>query len=884
MKNEQRKAILIGNSTFAAAQGGLRSLRCPGRDVQEMYGVLSDPERGGYEVEVACEQTSSEVFGQIDRLLLESSKEDLILIYYTGHGLIDSNGSLFLATANTNPSLMRSTALPIGWVLDCVKSSLCQRFVLILDCCYSGAVSQQGFDHFVADPVHTTPVADPVHANLQGFSDRIAEGVGKFILTASTAIQRSYEAADGTSVFTHHLLAGLRTGEADLNRDGFVSAGELYAYLKTAMQREDKQEPACWGTGAANALVISHAPEGGSKGLRQRIALRLAKDGARLPEAIASAAAAMSDLSADELRQRSTGTIGLLLSWAQNEIETDELIERWERLRPVLPGTDRKANFRREDRWGVVREARGPVMDLGMPTYLLDSSYHFLDWNPAFDEVVARPFGLCRSQHAKDFIDRLENAAQVNARSKEVFRPGQPPLVDMETLKIRTLEFGLVTVQKIATQIPAMTERDILWCVTLNIQEAEKSDELWAAIRNRLNAEVNWSKYAVLYDRMLAPFDEYHRLVRQVTAMVGDARCCADLAAGTGNGTLELLQGHPERMVWALEANEFMLERLRTKTEAADFSQRTCIFKGDLMVSLQEFTEYFDAAIMINALYAIEERQRCLLGIYSALKPGAVLALSTSTKQTDVGQLFTAIRKTLAGKPARDGHTLLDELGPIVDEAYQRHLAMDELIHHDSQRDVVEYLETAGFQVEEVIPGAYCGAVVIVKARKPWKVVSPPAALPSLSRSEVKPPAQIFISYSHADKPWLTKMRTFLAPLADKKLIEIWDDSDIKPGHDWRKKIDQSLDRANVAVLLVSAEFLSSKFIKDEELPVIIQAANAGVVKLIWVLVSECLWNVTDLKDKQAAFPVTNPLDTLTEGECNRALTQIAKRISECLG
>lgn len=872
---EKRKALLIGNSQFPSSNGGFSPLRCSPEDVSGMKEVLTDPERGNFEVKVICEQSNSQVFGEVESLLNESDKEDLILIYYSGHGQIDNRGKLHLATSNTKPSLLKSTSLPIDWVLDCVKGSACQRFVLILDCCYSGAVRQQDFEEFDSNAVDST---------LRDFSERIAPGVGKFILTATTAITRAQEReGERFSTFTKHLLQGLQSGDADANEDGFITAGELFDYLKQALHQENGPEPARWTMGAASALVISHAPSPDGREWRKRLSRRLQQEGALLPASISATAKSLTNLSPEELRQRHTGTTGLLMSWAQRQIETAELIDRWERLKPVLPGTDQKSEFRREDRWSTVRQARQPVMDLGLPTYLLDSGYHFLDWNPAFDEVIAKPLGLCRGQHAKDFVDRFENAQEVNARAKVVFKPGDAPLVDVETLRLRTPEFGLVEWRKIAAQIPTGTGRNILWCVTLNLAYAEAAEALWAAIQKRLSAEVNWSKYAVLYDQMLEPFDAYGALVRQVTSMVGDALCCADLAAGTGNGTLELLRATPRRKVWALEANEFMLERLRTKTEAAQLGHRTNIFKGDLLLSLQEFNDYFDAAVMINALYAIEDRQRCLLGVFRALKPGGVLALSTSTVATDLDKLFSAIRSTLAAKPGHHGGTLLDDLAPVVDEALKRHLAMESWIHHDSQQDVLGYVETAGFIVEEMIPSAYCDAVMIVKARKPMKAAQPQPLPPAVRPPTPTPAVPIFISYSQKEPQWLKRIQTVLQPLTDNASVRVWADTDIETGTDWDKTINLALEEARVAILLVSPAFLASKFIKERELPRFVEAAKAGRLKLFWVLISDCLWEETVLGTVQSALPTDVPLDTLADGVCAQSINKLARAVARSL-
>src|SRR5215831_15628497 len=133
---DYKRAILVGNSKFASLPG----LRCPGEDVEAMKQVLTDENICWFSpVYALLDAPHNEIFTRINEVLRDADKEDLVLIYYSGHGLLDNRGRLYLAASNTDPSLLHATAVSVSAIHDCLSQSRCQRFVLILDCCYAGA-------------------------------------------------------------------------------------------------------------------------------------------------------------------------------------------------------------------------------------------------------------------------------------------------------------------------------------------------------------------------------------------------------------------------------------------------------------------------------------------------------------------------------------------------------------------------------------------------------------------------------------------------------------------------------------------------------------------------------------------------------------------------
>ena len=140
----------------------------------------------------------------------------------------------------------------------------------------------------------------------------------------------------------------------------------------------------------------------------------------------------------------------------------------------------------------------------------------------------------------------------------------------------------------------------------------------------------------------------------------------------------------------------------------------------------------------------------------------------------------------------------------------------------------------------------------------------------------------VFISYSHRDTKWLTKLQTMLAPMVHGGL-KIWSDEQIKPGALWRDEIKMALADAKVAVLLVTPNFLASDFITNKELPHLLKAAEEEGLIILWIPIGHSLYEYTAIEKYQAVHPPARPLSALKPAEANAALVAICKAIAEAM-
>ncbi|MBB5806909.1 chaperonin GroEL [Saccharothrix ecbatanensis] len=250
-----RYALLVATGEYEDVR--LSRLRAPEQDVERLAAVLEDPDVGGFtSVEVLRDRADHEIRRAVEEVLAARGPDDLVLLYFSCHGLTTPARRLYFAASNTVQDRPAGTAIPRSFLNEQLEDCRASGRILVLDCCFSGAFVE-GFkasaDAAVIDDV----------------------GTGYVVMTASNAYEYAFEQdslsldAPLASLFTDVLIEGLTSGAADLDGDGWIDVNELFTYAQGEVRvRRPDQTPQFFAHGSSQPLRIART--GGAPGRRVR--------------------------------------------------------------------------------------------------------------------------------------------------------------------------------------------------------------------------------------------------------------------------------------------------------------------------------------------------------------------------------------------------------------------------------------------------------------------------------------------------------------------------------------------------------------------------------------------------------------------------------------
>ena len=110
----------------------------------------------------------------------------------------------------------------------------------------------------------------------------------------------------------------------------------------------------------------------------------------------------------------------------------------------------------------------------------------------------------------------------------------------------------------------------------------------------------------------------------------------------------------------------------------------------------------------------------------------------------------------------------------------------------------------------------------------------------------------LFISYAHRDEELKAQLDKHLTPLKLQKVIDKWSDRQIAGGQDWAHQIDSNLKSADIILLLVSPDFVSSEYCAGIELREAMKRYHNGDAVVVPVILEPCDWKWLDFGKLQA--------------------------------
>jgi TIR domain len=141
---------------------------------------------------------------------------------------------------------------------------------------------------------------------------------------------------------------------------------------------------------------------------------------------------------------------------------------------------------------------------------------------------------------------------------------------------------------------------------------------------------------------------------------------------------------------------------------------------------------------------------------------------------------------------------------------------------------------------------------------------------------------RLFISYSHEDEAWRDRLTRHLVALED--ILDPWSDKSIRIGSTWQEEIRSALEDAQAAILIVTPSYLSSSFIREQEIPLLLQRRTRDGIPVFAVVAEPCYWQRFAWLESMQVFRIADEQGPQpTPWEIDQKLTALMKQIDEAI-
>jgi len=248
--------ISIGVSDYQAEGKDLQFATKDAEDIAKLYQESANFDQVHTQTLLNEQVTKANILA-LRNWLERTTVDDQVVLYISGHGLLDENYDFYYATEDTdfaNPAKKGILYDDIEGLLDGIPA---RRKLLLIDACHSGeydkdapplpqaqqdSLKQKGvaFKGFSKGDEESAPVLglqNSFELMQQLFAD-LRRGSGATVISSSSGVQVSYEDEEWQNgAFTYAFLYGLKSMKADENSDGQVTASEIQAFVAEYVPR-----------------------------------------------------------------------------------------------------------------------------------------------------------------------------------------------------------------------------------------------------------------------------------------------------------------------------------------------------------------------------------------------------------------------------------------------------------------------------------------------------------------------------------------------------------------------------------------------------------------------------------------------------------------------
>jgi WD40 repeat protein len=256
------------------------NLRYAAKDATDLANTLKQSKSYARVVSIPFlnSQATAENIARAKEALMQTHPEDVVIVFVATHGLLDSNFNYYLATTNVNFENPSERGLLYDDLENLVDGIPARSKLILLDACHSGEVDKEDVQTLAGGQ---TPegLTDNVKArgfkalarkdNVLGLKNTfelmrelfidLSRGTGSVVVSSAGGAEYAFESSEWSNgVFTYVLLEGLKTGNADANRDGRLDVAEIqdYVFRKVPELTGGRQNPTFRKTNFENNFVI----------------------------------------------------------------------------------------------------------------------------------------------------------------------------------------------------------------------------------------------------------------------------------------------------------------------------------------------------------------------------------------------------------------------------------------------------------------------------------------------------------------------------------------------------------------------------------------------------------------------------------------------------